>query len=323
MIEIYCDDLQEGLWFKKLLAHFNESEIKTIKAKGANPSYIERFLRYDRPDIILVIDKEPKLVIEKTSEVPTGHNVGQRFARIANSAEEGAMFIKFFPFKARKHGRYTGICYVNARLFVAFEKMMELHKIPVLAINWPCDSNGELIRNGSEDKEVRLLINELVKFNFTPNLCPNVERIKAEMKKEYNDRIKMHPAYKRPPPTVQILKTSNYINMLNQKFPNEVKELSQRFLNREETLVYRFSMTEEHCRREDPYTGTQFIYDYIWCRNGVEPTDKYRNLVLTSPLIRKSVWLRANPNNPDRKSWLYYVISNLIVLKDGIIKANN
>lgn len=323
MIEIYCDDLQEGLWFKNLSNYFNKSEVKTIKVKGTNPSYVDRFLRYDKPDIILVIDKEPKLVIEKTSEVPTGHNVGQRFARIANAAEEGIMFVNFLPFKARKHGRYTGVCYINARLFVAFEKMIELHKVPVLAINWPCDSNGELIRDGSEDKIIRLLINELVNFNFVPSLCANIEQIKAEMKKEYNDRIKMHPAYKHPPPTVQIVETGNYVNMLTQKFPNEVKNLSQKFFNRKETLLYKFSMTEENCRREDPYTGTQFIYDYIWCRNGTKPTDKYRNLVLVSPLIRKSVWLRANPNNPDRKSWLYYVVSNLIVLKDGIIKNND
>lgn len=323
MIEIYCDNSQEGLWFKDLSDHFNESKVKTIKVKGTNPSYIERFLRYDRPDIILVIDEEPKLVIEKTSEVPTGHNVGQRFARIANTVEEGIMFVKFFPFKARKHGRYTSICYVNARLFAAFEKMMELHKIPVLAINWPCDRNGELVRDGSEDNKIRLLINELVNFNFVPKLCPNIEQIKVEMKKEYNNRIKMHPAYKHPPPTVQIVETGNYVNLLTQKFPDEIKKLPQAFFNRKETLVYKFSMTEEHCRREDPYTGTQFIYDYIWCRNGVEPTDKYRNLVLVSPLIRKSVWLRANPNNPNRKSWLYYTISNLIVLKDGLIKVND
>lgn len=323
MIEIYCDDLQEGIWFKNLSPHFNKSEIKTIKEKSVNHSYVERFLRYDRPDIILVINKEPKLVIEKTSEVPTGHNVGQRFARIANAAEEGVMFIKFFPFKARKHGRYTSICYVNARLFFAFGKMTEIHKIPVLAVNWPCDSNGELVRDGSEDMEIKQLINELVKSNFAFNLCPSIKQIEAKMRRECEDRIKMHPSYRQPPPTVQIVKTSNYVSILNQRFPDQVKVISKKFLDREETVVYRFSMTEEHCRREDPYTGTQFIYDYVWCRNGPKPIDKYRNLVLSSPLIRKSVWLKANPNDPNRKSWLYYVISNLIVLKDGIITGNN
>ncbi|MFL6318179.1 MAG: hypothetical protein ACJ73C_15780, partial [Nitrososphaeraceae archaeon] len=57
-------------------------------------------------DIILVEDEVPKLILEKTREVPTGHNVGQRFGRLVNAAEEGVMVIFFLPFIARKHGKY-------------------------------------------------------------------------------------------------------------------------------------------------------------------------------------------------------------------------
>ena len=37
-----------------------------------NPEYIQKLLKYDRPDIILVKEGIPKLVIEKTREVPYG-----------------------------------------------------------------------------------------------------------------------------------------------------------------------------------------------------------------------------------------------------------
>jgi hypothetical protein len=74
----------------------NNVPLSPIKPHGQNPHYIERLLRYDRPDIILVEDEIPRLVLEKTREVPTGHNVGQRFGRLVNAAEEGVMVIFFY-----------------------------------------------------------------------------------------------------------------------------------------------------------------------------------------------------------------------------------
>jgi len=78
---IYADDLQEGDWFKALhprLANAVEEEI--TGAVGRNPK-LERVLLYDRPDIVLADGTEtPVLVVERTIEVPRGHNVGQRFA---------------------------------------------------------------------------------------------------------------------------------------------------------------------------------------------------------------------------------------------------
>ena len=55
---------------------------------------IQKLLKYDRPDIILVKEGVPKLVIEKTREVPTGHNVGQRFARLVNAVESKKLITK-------------------------------------------------------------------------------------------------------------------------------------------------------------------------------------------------------------------------------------
>ncbi len=95
-------------------------------------------------------DEIPRIVLEKTREVPTGHNVGQRFARLVNAAEEGVMVIFFLPFIARKHGKYSSVCYIPARLFTALQKIEIIHQIPILAINWPSDSLYELIRDNSE-----------------------------------------------------------------------------------------------------------------------------------------------------------------------------
>jgi hypothetical protein len=315
---ILYDDRQEGEWFRSLSSELSGATLRPIGATASNSRSVMRLLRYDRPDIIFLVDGEPRLVIEKTSEVPTGHNVGQRFARIANAVEERIMFVCFFPFKAMKHGTYANVCYVNARLFRAFERMEELHEVPVLAVDWPCDSHYELIRDGSEDADMKALVNDFFEHGFQYGGLPAVDMVKRKMKAEYDERLEATPSYAEPPPTVKISRTTDYIASLKTKFDGNLR-IPQDVLQREETLVYRFDMTPENCRREDPYTGTQFIYDYIWCRNGPSPRDKYRNLVLTAPLVPKKRWLEANPNDPARKSSLYYATANFLVLKDGVL----
>lgn len=322
VVHIYYDDLQEGKWFAGLSPYLSKVPLTNISSRGSNPLFIEKLLRYDRPDIVLVIDEEPKLVVEKTSEVPTGHNMGQRFGRMVNAVEEGVMVAYFLPFKAMKHGRYANLCYVNARLFEAFRTMEALHKVPVLAINWPCDNNYELIRDGSEDAQMKRLVNELFRANFDYEKVPVLTRIRRRMRQEYEERVKETPRYKMPPRTVSIVKTAGFLKV-NRAGMTKDEKLPAAFLGREETVTYRFNMTPEKCRREDPYTGTQFIYDYIWCRNGPHPRDKFRNLVLMAPLVSKQRWLKANPDNPKRKSSVYYVTADVILLSDGIIICTN
>jgi hypothetical protein len=316
-IEIFCDDLQEGRWFSNLSPYLAQAPLLTIGGRGSNPAFMEKLLRYDRPDIVLVIDNQPKVVIEKTSEVPTGHNIGQRFGRMVNAVEEGVAVAYFLPFKAMKHGRYANVCYVNARLFEAFKKMEEIHKVSVLAIEWLCDDRYELIRDGTEDRLTKQFIEELFRANFDYEKVPVISEIHNRMTEEYRARIRETPSYQNPPPTVRIVRTSDFVKSISNRMKEE--KLLEAFLGRAETVTYRFDMTPENCRREDPYTGTQFIYDYIWCRNGPNPRDKFRNLVLMAPLISKQRWLEANPNNSGRKSCVYYVTANMIVLSDGII----
>ena len=85
-LQIFCDDNHEGNWFKGFSTSLSNVPLIPIKARGQNPHHIEKLLRYDRPDIILVEDEIPRIVLEKTREVPTGHN----------AAEEGVMVIFFY-----------------------------------------------------------------------------------------------------------------------------------------------------------------------------------------------------------------------------------
>jgi len=235
-IEIYCDDLQEGTWFSNLSPHLAHAHLLTIRGRGSNPVFVEKLLRYDRPDIVLVVDENPKLVVEKTSEVPTGHNIGQRFGRMVNAVEEGVAVAYFLPFKAMKHGQYAGVCYVNARLFSAFAKMEEIHAIPVLAIEWPCDHRFELVRDGTEDRLIQTLIEQLCQADFDYRRVPAISTVRDRMTEEYAKRVRQTPSYQTPPPTVTIARTPDFLNSIGNKM--EAQGTPESFLARPETLTY-------------------------------------------------------------------------------------
>ncbi len=51
------------------------------------PDHIKQILYLDAPDLIVEIDSEPIFSIEVSTEAGTGHNVFQRFGRLAASVE--------------------------------------------------------------------------------------------------------------------------------------------------------------------------------------------------------------------------------------------
>jgi hypothetical protein len=322
-LRIFYDSLQEANWFQRLSPKLNSAAKVKLGERGANPPEIESLLRYDRPDIVVSVDGKPKLVIEKTSEVPTGHNVTQRFGRLANAVEEDIMIVYMLPFKARKHGKYASNCFISARLFMALRRMQEIHGVPCLAVEWPSDQRLELIRDGSEDSEMRALVDELISGHFEYDGLKSVARIQEEMESARTERARAEPETAEPPRSVEIVETSSIVSELNRLAGASHDELPGGFESRRRTLVYTMEMTPEKCRREDPYTGTQFLYDYIWCRNGKMPQNKHTNLVLSVPKVSRARWLEANPNDPFRKSALWYATANLIRVKNGVIPCES
>jgi hypothetical protein len=323
-IRIYCDNEQEGRWFSNLSPKLNRTRPIHLGKRGTNPRKIERLLRYDRPDIVVTVGGIPKLIVEKTREVPTGHNVTQRFGRLANAVEESVMIVYFLPFKARKHGKHASDCYISARLFMALERMQKIHGVPALAVEWPSTRELELKKGRLADMEMRELVTELASHHFNHKGLRSIARLQQKMRMEKERRTRKAPATAKPPKSVKILATDLYLRTLSRRFPSFRRgNLPQSFLRRKKTLVYRLGMTSRKCRREDPYTGTQFLYDYVWCRNGKSTAEKRKNLILDVPHVRKRRWLQANPNSPNRKSALYYATANLITLKDGFIQCEN
>ena len=321
-VTIYYEADQEAYWFKDLSSHLSPARLIKMEEYGRNPPKIDELLAYDVPDIILTVDNDPKLVLEKTEEVPTGHNVGQRFARLVRAAEAGVMVVFFLPFAAMKHGRYANVCYINARLILAMLNVERIHSVPQLAIDWPSDEHHELVRNGSENRQVSALIDDLFLAGFDYRKGGKIEELRKEMQVTYNRAIKRNPRYQRPPPSVRIEKTAELVDHWNDKYGDFEKP--SHFTRRNDSLIYKIEMTEDCCRREDPYTGTQFIYDYCYCgRYGSSKYDRQKNLVLNFPRIRRKVWLRLNPYDPHMKRRLWYIVPDLLVFRDGTVNPED
>jgi hypothetical protein len=311
---IYKDDVGESDWFKRLNHNFKSCEIKTILKRTKNIPIIEDLVKYDKPDIILLHNNKPVLVLEKSQEVPTGHNVGQRLARLVRAVEKGVPTIYFWPFDAMKHGKFKGMCNLNARILLTFEKMWEMHDCPIIAVNWRSDKQGELIKDGTENEELKKIISELFANSFKKGSLI-WRKIRENNKNEYTRRIRLRGAYGKPPSSVCLCSTEEVID----KFKDILNEEEIKHLKiRDRAAVYKIEMTEEKCHRQDPYTGTQFMYDYCYCRNGPTVNMKHTNLLLHFPKIEKEFWIKSNPND-NTKSSNWYLTANALIFSDGII----
>jgi len=311
---IYSDNAIEASWFRNLHPLFQNCEYREIKGRGQNSDIIEELIQYDRPDIILTNKSNALLVIEKTREVPTGHNVGQRVARLVRALEHNVPAIVFFPFDAKKHGVYAGICNLNIRLFESFERMWDIHNCPIVALNWIADEDGELLDDGSEDYQIKSVILDFINSGFSSK-CNRFNDLRRENNLEYERRLLIRPQYEFPPTSVKFVNTSAFIQDLDFLLPTYEKMCLNK---KKESVVYLMLMTEDKCKRQDPYTGTQFIYDYAYCRTGLRPEEKHKNLILYFPKIRKEVWCNKNPNDLKTKSCNWYLIANALVFSDGI-----
>lgn len=310
---IVYDAFQEAKWFQGLNKAFKGAKLVTIDLVKNKPE-IDRVIRYDRPDIILIRENRVVLGLEKTTEVPTGHNIGQRFARIVCAAEERIPFIYFLPFAVMKHGKYASVCWINARLLVALKKLSQIHKVPILAVNWKSDDKYELIRDGTQDIFLKEIIGQFIDHDFKHKI-PILTEVYQEMDKAYNESLKKYPKYASPPETLILTKTTKYLTDLKRKFGKTIK-LPLHFLKRRETILYKIGMKYV---RADPYTGMQLIYDYLLARAGITPKERNRNLVLQMLNISNEMW-RKVANKKERKDIkIYTLFSDLIELKDAII----
>ncbi len=310
---IIYDEPQEAQWFRSLHQDLTGAPVKSINAVRSEPG-LSRVLLYDRPDIILLRNGDPVLVLEETVEVPSGHNVGQRFARLAASSECGVPNIYFGPYKARKHGGITeGPRFVNARLFYALDEMVKATGTASTTIDWPVDEKCEVRKDAAKDSDVREYLAFFVQaIDRSVNLrdlnqailqSEVHQRMTAERTQFVKDSIKRPERYDSPPTSVHIMAHKDFeaAHGLNTEPQDKGKG---------DIVRYKIGMTKI---RSDPFAGMAMLYRYLYALPGS------RSLALWLPFISKSTWEQTPDKRKDKR--LLSLAADLIVFSDGWAKT--
>lgn len=311
-MKIYFDSLQEGTWFKTLNPSLTTAALHPFPKANNVPTHLRQVLSYDRPDIILVDRNNPILVVERTIEVPSGHNVGQRFARLVAAAQLRIPVVYFGPYAAYKHGGKTrGPRYMNLRLFYALENMARIEKSAITTINWPVDAKYEIRRDGSKDERIKkylalfFQLYETHDFSVLPDQLMN-SNFEKEQESErdtfISEEVEDPQQYDGPPDSVTISPWKSIAVLANHSPKN---------LQCASTVFYKVGMTYI---RSDPYTGMALLYSYLYC-GGMK--NRVQNLVLYFPNITAREWDKASKTGNRKDIRLFRMAA------DGIVFSND
>ena len=314
---ILYDEPQEAEWFRSLNTGLADAREVSLTDARLWPS-MQDVLMYDRPDIVLLDGEMPILVVEETVEVPSGHNVGQRFARLAAAAEAGVPCLYFGPYVAKKHGGITaGPRYMNIRLFLALDAVVRATGTSVTTINWPVDANFEVRRDKAKDADVRDYVKTLIELYVKqPNLRRLNEgllqsgihrRMVVERNTFASNSIRNPEQYNSPPPSVEILTLS--------EFRQRYGQVSGKLRNTTELVIYRVGMKYI---RSDPYTGMAMLYRYLYVLE-----NSSRALVLWFPNITAAMWQSAAADSNRKDVRLFRIAADAILFVDNLVLSEN
>jgi hypothetical protein len=305
---IIHDAIQEADWFQNLSEQLSDAEISRLDDESPEP--VLEIASYDRPDIILLRDGIPVLVVEKTGHVPTGKNPLQRVARLVKAAEIGVTGVFFVPYAAKKHGENASKTNLNYRAIQALRNIEEINDTPMLIPPWPTDDDYELIHDGSEDQLISQFVNQFLERDCDPNV-PAAEEIREQSEEGAKRILSEYAGYKTPPGSVTIKPTDSAVEQYSGLTGDGSFQMS-----RDETVICDFKF---QTRRTDPYIGAQFAYDYLYCRTGPTILDRNRNLVLHMPKIDRETWFEFHPYKPGNKTALWYACADALVLSDDTL----
>jgi hypothetical protein len=307
---VYYDDIQEGVWFGGLHPELLGAPCEPITEAIKGSPKLAAVLKYDRPDVILALDGEPVLVLERTVEVPSGHNVGQRFARLAAAAEDRRPLVYFGPFVAFKHGGKTaGPRWMNLRLFQALDVLSQVHGTAVTTIRWPVDDRCEIVQDASKDSSLKryleMFFREIDRVGFEGINEAIVEsEVQRELLAEREDfvaTVKAAERYDRPPPSVSLVTGADAARRFG------IEQLA----DHDELVIYEVGM---RYIRSDPYTGSAMLYRYLYVLGHPELD---RRLILHFPHVTDDMWEAAAAAARRKDVRLYRQVADGIIFSNG------
>jgi hypothetical protein len=286
-----------------------ESDANNAKNFHTMPDHIKKILYLDAPDLIVEIDHEPIFSIEVSTEAGTGHNVFQRFARLAASVENNVPSFYIYPEAVIIHRQNSSKWdKINPLIFKALEHVMSIYNIPSLFYYFPSDFreyednpmdspnlrekglkydgnrnySGSPLGTDQEMIKMFAAINEIISINERHGVIKGREKLLANrdiierkdlMQSEYSGKdgnLSMSPLS-----ATQLIPTSYILNYLSQ-YENADYEIGELLRSRENTLVYQ---VDSRTFRSDPYAGCIAAIDYLKCREGKTFEERRYNLI--------------------------------------------
>lgn len=301
-----------------------ESDANNAKNFHTMPDHIKKILYLDAPDIIVEIDSEPIFSIEVSTEAGTGHNVFQRFARLAASVENNVPSFYIYPEAViihRKNGTPTGWDKINPLIFKALEHVMSIYQIPSLFFYFPSDykthdtnpalsphlrdkgliydSNrnyaGSPNGNDSEMGKMFSCINEIISINERHGVVKGRGKLLANrtiidrkdfMQQEYAN--KSGNLKMSPLSATHEIPTEYILNYLKQ-FETTSYKVGELLKSRDKSILYQ---VDSKTFRSDPYAGCIAAIDYLKCREGKTFEERRYNLI--------TIWGKLEIDHPNK-----------------------
>jgi hypothetical protein len=280
------------------------------------PDHIKQILYLDAPDLIVELDSEPIFSIEVSTEAGTGHNVFQRFSRLAASLENNVPTFYIYPEAVivnRKKGSTTKWDSINPLVFRALDNVINIYKIPALFYYFPSDyrtypiaASSPNIRNkglkyesnrnfsgcpDSTDSEMSSMfdaINTIIQVVESAGAIQGREQLlgkriiinrKNFMQNEYSEK---HGNDDMSPLTATTKISTDYILNYLKKYESPDYKIGELLRSRKETIVYKVNAKF----RGDPYPGALAAIDYLLCREGKTFEEREYNLIMAWADVR-------------------------------------
>lgn len=288
-------------------AMLQESDASKPKGFHAVPDHIKKILYLDAPDIIVEVDSNPIFTIEESKEAGTGHNVFQRFSRLAASAENGIPSFYIYPEAViieRKKGSVKWDV-INPLICHALDRLMSVFNTPALLFFFPSryptsdlspvnrknkgllyHSNLKYLSCPQIDKEMRemfdcinLIVNQVDRKGFSA-ISGLMGFSSIKKRRDWHIRYLLgHSDGKQKEdmsPLSATIEVPTEVILRYIENRSGVRSIKGVLPSREKTIVYKANASF----RGDPYPGALASIDYMLCRYGKTFEDRERNLVM-------------------------------------------
>ena len=286
-----------------------ESDANNPKRFHSMPDHIRKILNLDAPDIKVEKNLEPIYSIEVSTEAGTGHNVLQRFARIAASVENDVPAFYIYPEAAVITRKKSDPVWdkINPIIFNALESVMSIYNIPALLYYFPSDFReftnayespnqrtkglrfdndinfaGSPDSNDDEMKKMFSAINEIYSLTKQYGVIEGRRKLlsaliirdrRSYMQQEF---FRKNTGKEMSPITSTIEISTEYLMNYLSKFESNNYNIGDLLRSREKTIIYKINANF----RGDPYPGVLAAIDYLLCREGKTYEERRNNLVI-------------------------------------------